>query len=233
MGIICNIFGHKDEAINFWGEQAQYVLFKCNRCQKEHISCSYEMKELLNDEKGKRVLHKMMTDPVFSAACRIHSEFVEVEKNNMLSTSGRENGYKELREKYGLPDNYRPACPVILFESGFWIEENKDEEKPKPRLKKIDIDQINNMINKDNESNTLEGESESFIIYKNIINMENEDKTEYTNEVQVVEYEFQKKPSKENTIAELEKLEKIYAEKENYEKAAEIFKRIQELKGNK
>lgn len=224
MGLICNIFGHKDEAQNFWGEQAQYILFRCSRCGKEHIHCSHEMKSVPNDESGKKVLHKMMIDQNFSNACRVHSEFVAVENENLFSIKKRENGYNKLREKYNLPSNFRPACPVIMYNTGLW-KENGDtslsipdhkikKDEPKKVLRKIDIEPIENL---DKE------------IIKNFKIMDKE-QFHYTNEVQVVEYQFEKNPSKANTIAELEKLEKIYAEKENYEKAGEIHKRIQELK---
>jgi len=39
--------------------------------------------------------------------------------------------------------------------------------------------------------------------------------------------------SKGETLEELERLEKIYAARENYEKAADIYKKIQKLKMNK
>ncbi|MEY4571010.1 MAG: hypothetical protein RLZ10_203 [Bacteroidota bacterium] len=224
MGLICNIFGHKDEAQNFWGEQAQYILFKCNRCGKEHIHCSHEMRSIPNDETGKKVLHKMMIDQVFSDACRVHSEFVAVENDNLFSVKKKNIGYNRLREKYKLPENYRPACPVTMFIAGLWIDkkenlidipQNSDKKnESKKMLKKIDIEPIPNT---DKE------------ILKNLNAMDKE-KFHYTNEVQIVEYQLDKKTSKANTIAELEKLEKIYAEKENYEKAGEIHKRIQELK---
>ena len=233
MSLTCKIFGHKDEAINFWGEQAEYILFRCNRCSRENIHCSHEMRQIPNDEFGMKVLHKMMTDSVFSNACRVHSEFVSVENDNLFSIKKREKGYKMLREKYGLPDNYRPACPVVMFKSGLWIDESKPNKKPRQRLPKIDIDLLGKKIEDNKESNTSKGEFENQIIYQNIYNMDNKDNIEYTNEVQVVEYEFENKPTKESMIAELEKLEKIYAEKENYEKAAEIFERIQILKGKK
>lgn len=228
MGSFCKIFGHKDEAINFWGEQAQYILFKCNRCADEKIVCAFERRTIPNNEFGKVVLKKMMTDEIFSNACRLHMEFVEIEKKYPFNFIKRESELKKLRENYGLPINYRPACPVELFRSGLWIDKQIQNIKLKEELKKVDLlMDIEKII-----TETKKGELEKLNSESKNNNME-DNKFEYTNEVQVVQYDFQNKPSKNETIAELEKLEKIYVEKENYEKAAEIHKRIQQLKNFK
>lgn len=228
MGLLCRIFDHKDEAINFWGEQAQYILFKCNRCAEEKIVCAYEKRTIPNSDFGKVVLKKMMTDEIFSSACRLHMEFVEIEKRYPFNFIKRESELKKLRENYGLPSNYRPACPVELFRTGLWVDKQIQNHKLKQELKKIDLMMdIEKIISEPNK-----GESDKSNTESNINKME-EKKFEYTNEVQVVEYDFQKRPSKNETLAELEKLEKIYVEKENYEKAAEIHKKIQQLKNYK
>lgn len=225
MGLWCKVFGHNDEALNFWGEQANYILFRCTRCHQEHIVCSHEKRCIPNDEFGKMVLNKMMTDDVFSNACRLHMEFVEVEKKYPFAFITRESQLNRLRENYGLPPNYRPACPVEMLKAGLW----KDKEKisnNKPELRFIEISNSSSPDKQDIEKGEL--------INLNLKDKAMEEKKfEYTNEVQVVYYEFEKKPSKTETLAELEKLEKIYVEKENYEKAAEIHKRIQQLKNIK
>ena len=55
---------------------------------------------------------------------------------------------------------------------------------------------------------------------------------QYTNEVEPVIYNFQnKKDNMEGeTLEQLERLEKIYVDNENYEKAAEIHRKIQNIK---
>lgn len=215
MGILCKIFGHKDEAKNFWGEQAEYILFCCERCGYEHVYCSHEGKILPYDNIGREILTKMMSDKEFSEACHIHKQFAAADLKYAFSFSKKEEEYKRLREKYKISSNIRPACPVEMYKAGLWKDKGEPgiTKKKDPTIKETSLN-INN--------NTKDFRPMSF-----------ENNQEYTNEVQPVEYNFKKAVSKTETVAELEKLLNIYVDQEKYEKAAEIHKKIEALKGMK
>ena len=219
MAILCNMFDHKNEAINFWGDECEYILFKCKRCNHEEIFCSYEGKVLANDEFGKKVLDKMMKDKEFSKACHIHSQFVKAEHSNPFNFKKQDEEYERIRKEFNLTSNIRPACPVEMFRSGLWIDKKNDSESKskrsntKPKSKPVVNDSTPEM----------EGEDNVFISNEEI------DNNVYTNEVKPIKYNFESK-DKGETLEQLERLEKIYAERENYEKAAEIHKKIEKLK---
>jgi hypothetical protein len=174
----------------------------------------------------------MMTDKDFSRACHIHEQFVKAEFDNMISEKNKLKAFEELRERFELSSIVRPADPVELFRLGIWKDKDaKGESKSKTkkiRTKDIDLNE-SFMMRFDDIESISKGEQEI-----NNSNMEpkNYDGQEYTNEVRPVEYNFEKRiPTKGETLAELERLEKIYVERENYEKAAEILKKINSLKG--
>jgi len=220
MGILCKMLDHKNEAINFWGENCEYLLFKCKRCNHEEIFCSYEGKILNNDEFGKKVLDKMMKDKEFSKACHIHSQFVKAEHSNPFNFKKQEEEYERIRKEFNLTGLKRPACPIELFRAGLWKDIKNDSGTAKKKSNtKIKTKPIVNDPEPDNE----QGE---------IYNVFEPEDNSFTNKVKPIKYSFES-VSKGETLEELERLEKIYAARENYEKAADIYKKIQKLKMNK
>jgi len=220
MGIFCKMLDHKNEAINFWGENCEYLLFKCKRCNHEEIFCSYEGKILNNDEFGKKILDKMMKDKEFSKACHVHSQFVKAEHSNPFNFKKQEEEYERIRKEFNLTGLKRPACPIELFRAGLWIDTNNESGKSKKKSNtKIKTKPIVNDPEPDNE----QGE---------IYNVFEPEDNSFTNEVKPIKYSFES-VSKGETLEGLQKLEKIYVARENYEKAAEIYKKIQKLKENK
>lgn len=139
---MCSIWGCSDEPKDYWGDAAEYVLFKCRRCGKETILCSREGRIFENDEEGRMIMNKMMTDPEFSLQCVIHQEFVKAE--DTLNYAKRDQNLKAVREKYGLPEGFRQPDPVILLQKGLWRPKPSEfdgespeaaGEKPKPKSK--------------------------------------------------------------------------------------------------
>lgn len=239
MGILCKIFDHQTEAINFWGEQCEYIHFKCKRCGHEEIYCSYEGKTLPNDEMGKKILKKMMEDKDFSLACHIHNRFVMAEFNNAFNFKKQREEIKKIREEFNLPPDKRPACPVEMFKAGLWIYQEK--KKPKSESKNISVDKpksIEDIKPKGRsgkiKTDKIKGYDEGEEALEPVEHNNDFDFTpQYTNEVEPVTYNFEKnkKNMEGETLEQLERLEKIYVDKENYEKAAEIRNKIQKLKG--
>jgi hypothetical protein len=239
MGILCKMFDHQNDAINFWGEECEYILFRCKRCKHEEIYCSYEGRTLPNNELGHKIMKKMMDDKEFSDACHIHNLFVMAEFNNAFNFKKQKEEYKKIRDKFNLPSDNRPACPVELYKAGLWIDKEpksnsksepakkpkpvpktKSKSKPKGRTGPINLSDPAPMQGE--EVNNEVGENSDFQF-----------EGQYTNEVEPVSYNFQKSvkvPTGGETLEQLERLEKIYVENENYEKAAEIHSKIQKLK---
>ena len=239
MGILCKMFDHQNDAINFWGEECEYILFRCKRCRKEEIYCSYEGKTLPNDELGNKILKKMMEDKEFSLACHIHDRFVTAEFNNAFKFKKQEEEFKKIQKEFDLPSAKRVPCPIELFKAGLWIDKEpksnsksepakkpkpvpktKSKSKPKGRTGPINLSDPAPMQGE--EVNNEVGENSDFQF-----------EGQYTNEVEPVSYNFQKSvkvPNGGETLEQLERLEKIYVENENYEKAAEIHSKIQKLK---
>lgn len=220
MGILCKMLDHKNEAINFWGDNCEYLLFKCKRCNHEEIFCSYEGKILDNDEFGKKVMDKMMSDKEFSKACHIHSQFMKAEHSNPFNYKKQEEEYERIRKEFNLTDSKRPACPVELFRAGLWKDSKNDSGTSKKKSNtKIKTKPIASDPVTDNE----QGE---------VYNVFESDDNSFTNKVKPIKYSFEQ-ASKGETLEELERLEKIYVARENYEKAAEVHKKIQKLNKNK
>jgi hypothetical protein len=233
MGIICSIFDHKLEPHNFWGEEAEYVHFKCSRCNHQEIYCHYEGKNLSCDEMGKKILEKMFKDKEFSKACHIHSQFAAAELKHAFSFKKKEEAFKELRERFGLTSTIRPACPVEMFKAGLWVDKKKDDngerksKKSSPEVTDVPF----NFKLESNEINSIEMENNNNNKSFKPMNFDNQ---EYTNKVKLVEYSFEKSRSvKELTMKELERLLQIYVDQEKYEKAAEIHKKIEQMKAVK
>jgi hypothetical protein len=239
MGILCKMFDHQNDAINFWGEECEYILFRCKRCKHEEIYCSYEGRTLPNDEMGKKILNKMMEDKQFSLACHIHDRFVMAEFNNAFKFKKQEEEFKKIQKEFDLPSSKRVPCPVEMFKAGLWID--KEEKKSKSKPKNISIDKPKsiedlklkgrtNKIDTDYTKDSIEGEKPLEPVGEN---SDFQFEGQYTNEVEPVIYNFQKSvkvPTGGETLEQLERLEKIYVENENYEKAAEIHQKIQKLK---
>ena len=239
MGLLCKMFDHQNEAINFWGEECEYIHFKCKRCGHEEIYCSYEGKTLPNDEMGNKILKKMMEDKDFSLACHIHNRFVMAEFNHAFNFKKQKEEFEKIQKEFDLPSAKRVPCPVEMYKAGIWID--KQEKKSKSKLKNISIDKPKsiedikpkgrtNKIDTDYTKSSIEGEKP----LEPVGESNDLDFTpQYTNEVEPITYNFQKK--KDNmegeTLEQLERLEKIYVDKEDYERAAEIHKKIQKLKG--
>lgn len=205
MGIICKMFDHKLEAIDFWGDEAEYILFKCKRCNHEEIYCSYEGKVLPNDAFGKEIMNKMMSDVEFSKACHIHTEFLKAEHYNPFNFKKQEQEYERLRKEFDIKSKVRPACPIEMYKAGLW----KSKKGKKPTKSKI------------------EGETS--------INLTKGEQEEYPNDFKSKSHKNYNKKTKVNIpvqdrIKELEKLEKIYANDENYEKAAQMRNKISKLR---
>lgn len=223
MGILCSVFDHQHEAVNFWGEQCEYLHFKCKRCGHEEIHCSYEGKTLPNNDFGKKVLDKMMTDKEFSKACHIHGQFLKAEHSNPFNFKKQEEEYERIRKEFNLTSKVRPACPVELYKAGLWKDNKNDsgskakKSNPKPKKKPI----INEPF-----SEFEQGEVNIFIPKEEIQNKD------FTNDVKPIKYNFEVN-MKGETLEQLERLEKIYVDRENYEKAAEIHNKILKLKNEK
>ena len=64
---ICSLSHHDDMAINFWGDDADYILFKCKRCGREAYYCSIESTMINRDENGigDIVFNRILTDKEF------------------------------------------------------------------------------------------------------------------------------------------------------------------------
>ena len=246
MGILCKMFDHQNDAINFWGEECEYILFRCKRCKHEEIYCSYEGKTLPNDEMGKKILNKMMEDKQFSLACHIHDRFVMAEFNNVFNFKKQEEEFKKIQKEFDLPSSKRVPCPVEMFKAGLWIDKEEKKSKSKPRnptllkIRDISIDKPKsiedlkpkgrtNKIDTDYTKDSIEGEKPLEPVGEN---SDFQFEGQYTNEVEPVIYNFQnKKDNMEGeTLEQLERLEKIYVDNENYEKAAEIHRKIQNIK---
>lgn len=209
MGLFCQMFDHKQEAINFWGDEAEYILFKCKRCGEEEIYCSYEGKCLPNNDQGKEIFNKMRNDKEFSRACHIHTEFIMVEASIMFDWKKQEREFDKLREKFGLAKNARPACPVEMYKKGLWVDKKGTGEKPKPSN---DENKIKAAIKSKGEAKPKQTKGE-----KSTKNR----KSKVSNVVDGGE-----------NLEQLQRLEKIYAKDENYERAAEIHKKILKLKND-
>ena len=212
MGLLCNILDHKDEAINFWGDNAEYILNKCKRCGREEIFCFYEGKTFANDDVGKDILSKMMNDKVFSKACHIHYQFIRAEQDNVFNFKKQDEEYKKLKVKFNLPETFVPACPVELYKKGLWNNNNsyksisKDSKPAKSKTK--------------GEAGTSKVKGE----IKKPKPVSKGKKTKYGN------YKGKADVEGRETLEQLENLEKIYVEKEDYERAAEIHKKIKDFK---
>jgi hypothetical protein len=220
MGILCNMFDHKNKVENFWGDECEYMLFKCKRCGHEEIFCSYEGKTLPNNEFGRTIMDKMMKDKEFSLACHIHSQFKKAEYNNAFNFKKQEEEYERIRKEFNLTSKVRPACPVEMFKAGLWVDKKNDSGvKPKKSNTKSKTKPVTN----DPEVNFEQGEANVFIPNDEI------DNNTYTHDVKPIKYKFESN-KKGETLEQLERLEQIYAERENYEKAAEIHQKILKLK---
>ncbi len=95
MGLKCVIFDHDDDVIKQWGEEAEYVLFKCKRCEREEIYCSYESVWFANDNFGRAVLKRMLNDKAFSFECH---KYFTIKMLNGIYGSKREGNLKKMRE---------------------------------------------------------------------------------------------------------------------------------------
>jgi len=234
MGLFCSIWGCSDEPVNFWGDNAEYVLFKCRRCRKETILCSKENKILDNNEEGKKIMELMIRDKEFSKQCIIHSEFVKAEEENVINLAKRESALNEIREKYGLAPGFRQPDPVILWQKGLWRPKpsNSDgESKPKKsKPKKTGEKPIQ-----------LEG-GESLFNNDNIVKVEirisnsNSDGESVTNEwVDLSDSEPAVKPelSVKEQVSRLERRMEKHVAREEYEKAARLRDQITALKEDK
>lgn len=235
MGMFCSIWGCSEEPKDFWGDNAEYVLFKCKRCRKETIFCSKEGKILNNDEEGRKLRDLMMRDVEFSRQCTIHSEFIKAETDNPFSYTKQESDLDRVREKYGLKPGYRQPDPVILWRKGLWKPEpsNSDGEsndKPKKKTSK----------RKSGEKPIqLEG-GENIKDLDNVVKVEiritksNSGGESNTDEwVDLTPDKFEKEPelSVEAQISRLERRMSKHVAREEYEKAAKLRDQISKLKG--
>lgn len=138
MGIICSIWKCRDTVKQHWGEGAEYVLFRCERCGKETILCANEKVILKNDEKGRAAMKMMMEDREFSLACLIHSEFGTA-KISYADYRKTERALDEIRERYGLDPGYVPPDPVKLLERGLW-KPKQSNPKRENRKGKVSVE---------------------------------------------------------------------------------------------
>lgn len=215
MGFKCVVLGHKDQSINFWGDEAEYILNKCKRCGREEIYCYFEGKLIPNDEMGRKILDKMMNDKEFSKACHIHYQFVKAEQDNVFNFKKQDEEFDKIRKEFNLPASYKPACPVEMFKSGLWKDKKPSKTSPKIKLNK-----------------TIKGESKP----KKVKGENPDEKHTYTNEVKPMKYGNYRGSADLDggeTLEQLERLEKIYAAKEDFERAAWIYERIKKIKNKK
>jgi hypothetical protein len=223
MGIFCSIWGCSDEPRDFWGDKAEYVLFKCRRCGNETILCSKENRMFGNDEEGRKIRDLMISDAEFSRQCIIHDEFVKAEGENVMNLTKREKALNAIREKYGLAPGFRQPDPVILWQKGLWKPKpsKKDGEsrakkaKPKPKGKSGE--------NKPDLDDRLKVE---FRISKSNSDRENET-VEWTD---LSEAEPKTELSVEAQVDRLERRMEKHVAREEYEKAAKLRDQIVRLK---
>lgn len=217
MGFLCSLFDHKNETIEYWGDQCEYILFRCKRCGHEEIFCSYEWKSLPNDDFGRKALNKMRNNKEFSKACHIHSLFVKAEKKYSINFIKLEEEFEKIRKEFNLTSKLRPACPVEMLKRGIWIDKN---QKPETGSKKSSSKPKKKPIKVEPEPEFNKGEETVIIPRENIINYDYNPKVPKSKKKK-----FSITPEAQ-TLEELKRLEKIYVERENYEKAAEIYKKI-------
>lgn len=251
---MCSLFDCKEEAIEFWGEQAQYILLRCNRCNKEMIQCCFEGKKLNHDKMGLTIMNKMMKDAEFSYACHIHQQFKDVEEKYALNFNKREEEFNKLKIKFNLSNITRPADPIILFQNGIWDIDKPEFEEPvdfvkEKKSKKKDRENFDSpppLI----ENNESEDEQEEIISQGEVketppevkdIKFQGEiegieklemNKSEYfTNDVKPITYEFDKEGESKLifSVDELKNQLEEFLEKEDYESAAKIRDRINEI----
>jgi hypothetical protein len=221
--------------MDFWGDNAEYVLFKCRRCGNETIFCSKEVRILKNDEEGWKIRDLMISDPEFSRQCTIHDEFVKAEDKNAMNFYKKEKALDEIRERYGLAPGFRQPDPVILWQKGLWNPvkpEKSGESKPKRR----------NPKNKTGEKPIrLEG-GESFPEQDNVVKVEiritkpnsgGENSGSQWEDITVNGEEPKQELSVEAQISRLERRMGKHVAREEYEKAARLRDQIVKLKGEK
>lgn len=251
MGLICVIGGCSLKIDSTLGNEKEYVVFKCLRCGKKEILCSKEGKTLADDEKGMMVLDKMMNDPDFSLQCTIHSEFVRAHMKYTFNYNKCENEKSRIREKYGLPDGYVPADPVVLLEKGLWrpdpsipSRENKSKSKksskPKSKAKPKKKGGEKPLRIEDGENCDKNYDDlfkvEIRISNKNDKKPDNENKggEKYTSRVDLSKQNpFEPELTVEAMIARLERRMNKHVSREEYEKAAKLRDQIAKLKGEK
>jgi len=222
MGLFCSIWGCSDEPRDFWGDNAEYVLFRCKRCHKETILCSKENRIFDNNDEGKKLRDLMMVDPEFSKQCVIHHEFLKAEKDNMFSISKMEKATQEVREKYGLAPGFRPADPVVLWQNGLW--------KPKPSKKKGENNE--KKTTKNNGENPAQSEdANNFtpnmkieILITKLDELSQIESVEWNDISPSEEFFKGEKPelSVKDQLSKLERRLKKHVDREEYEKAAKI-----------
>lgn len=235
MGIYCSIWGCSDEPRDFWGDKAEYVLFKCKRCGKETILCSKENRILANDEEGKKIRDLMISDAEFSRQCIIHDEFVKAENEYIMNLTKRENALNAIREKYGLAPGFRQPDPVILLQKGLWRPKPSNEvgeSKPKKTKSKSNRKTGEKPIQ-------LEG-GENFLNQDNVVKVEirisksNSDGESRSDEwTDLSETEPKPELSVEAQVDRLERRMNKHVAKEEYEKAARLRDQIIALKEGK
>jgi hypothetical protein len=232
MGILCSIWGCSDEPKDFWGDNAEYVLFKCRRCGNETIFCSKEVRILKNDEEGRKIRDLMITDPEFSRQCTIHDQFVKAEDKNAMNLSKREKALDEIRERYGLAPGFRQPDPVILWQKGLWRPKPSGEAREsKPKR--------NNPKRKTGEKPIhLEG-GENFPEQDNVVKVEiritkpnggGENSGSEWEDITVNGQEPKQELSVEAQISRLERRMDKHVAREEYEKAARLRDQIVKLK---
>lgn len=234
---MCSFFKCKEEAVDFWGEQAQYILLRCSRCNKEEIVCCFEGKRLNHDANGLKILNKMMNDREFSLACHIHQQFKEIEEKYPFNFNKRELEFDMLKIKFNLFNIGRPSDPIVIFEKGLWESKSEKSNYQPPRKQKKpkrESDDNPPPINIKVEIPEEEGEVKDTEETKNIVSVKMETINQsdyYTDDVKPMVYEFDK--DEENklifSVEELKKQLNELLDREDYEQAAKIRDRINQI----
>lgn len=241
---MCSLFKCKEEAVDFWGEQAQYILLRCSRCNKEKIVCCFEGKKLNHDSNGLKILDKMMKDHEFSLACHIHQQFKEIEEKYPFNFNKRELEFDKLKIKFNLSNIGRPADPILMYEKGLWeskSEKSKSQPAKKQKKSKRESDQIPPPINdmkieipneqeESKEVNEIKDSLEIKIVDPVKVELISQSDY-YTHDVKPMVYEFDKEEENKLvfSVEELKKQLEELLEREDYEQAAKIRDRINQI----
>ena len=226
--------GCKTTGSVIWGEKAEYVLFKCERCRKETILCHKESRIFENNEEGRKIMELMISDEEFSKQCIIHKEFVKAEDENGINLAKREKALDAIREKYGLAPGFRQPDPVILWQKGLWRPKPSDSKgKGKPRKSKSKKNGENPFRPEGGEN--LFGDDDNLKVEIRISNPNSYGESAADEWTDLSDREPAVKPelSVKEQVSRLERRMEKHVAREEYEKAAKLRDQINAIKEGK